>query len=195
MDRNGARNDRGGRRDDQRTHKPRYERDRSRSPRKERPDERRRDRSPIANSRGQNSRGGRGGYTGGRGGPRGGANHINDREGNNTRPPHNRQPEPPRPNSRQVPPQPRQNGNAPKPPSGKEVKPTPDLVMDDPPSDEDEEAAMQRLMGFQGFKSTKNTKVPGNDRNYDVSKVKKAEYRQYMNRVGGFNRPLSPGKG
>jgi U4/U6.U5 tri-snRNP-associated protein 3 len=28
-----------------------------------------------------------------------------------------------------------------------------------------------------------------------VSKVKKAEYRQYMNRVGGFNRPLSPGRG
>ena len=49
-------------------------------------------------------------------------------------------------------------------------------------------------MGFGKFRTTKNTKVPGNDKNYAVSKVKKAEYRQYMNRVGGFNRPLSPGK-
>ncbi|KAI4732771.1 hypothetical protein E4T50_16665 [Aureobasidium sp. EXF-12298] len=58
--------------------------------------------------------------------------------------------------------------------------------------DEDEEAAMKRLMGFSGFKSTKNTKVPGNDKLYGVRKDKKTEYRQYMNRVGGFNRPLSP---
>ncbi|KAH0036687.1 hypothetical protein KCU78_g1863, partial [Aureobasidium melanogenum] len=58
--------------------------------------------------------------------------------------------------------------------------------------DEDEETAMKRLMGFSGFKSTKNTKVPGNDKLYGVRKDKKTEYRQYMNRVGGFNRPLSP---
>jgi hypothetical protein len=51
---------------------------------------------------------------------------------------------------------------------------------------------MKRLMGFVGFKSTKNTKVPGNDKLYGVRKDKKTEYRQYMNRVGGFNRPLSP---
>ena len=60
--------------------------------------------------------------------------------------------------------------------------------------DEDSEAEMQRVMGFQGFRSTKNTKVPGNDKNYGVNKVKKSEYRQYMNRVGGFNRPLSPSR-
>lgn len=65
----------------------------------------------------------------------------------------------------------------------------------DPLDGEDEEAYMQRIMGFGGFRSTKNTKVPGNDRNYGVNKVKKAEYRQYMNRVGGFNRPLSPSRG
>lgn len=58
--------------------------------------------------------------------------------------------------------------------------------------DEDEETAMKRLMGFVGFKSTKNTKVPGNDKLYGVRKDKKTEYRQYMNRVGGFNRQLSP---
>lgn len=58
--------------------------------------------------------------------------------------------------------------------------------------DEDSEAEMQRVMGFKGFRSTKNTKVPGNDKNYGVYKAKKTEYRQYMNRTGGFNRPLSP---
>jgi len=60
--------------------------------------------------------------------------------------------------------------------------------------DEDPEAAeMRRLMGFAGFKSTKNTKVKGNNV-YGVRKEKKTEYRQYMNRVGGFNRPLSPSR-
>lgn len=52
---------------------------------------------------------------------------------------------------------------------------------------------MQEMMGFAGFRSTKNTKVPGN-RIYAVRKEKKTEYRQYMNRMGGFNRPLSPSR-
>ncbi len=61
-------------------------------------------------------------------------------------------------------------------------------------ADEDaEEAMMRKLMGFGGFKSTKNTKVPGNDVS-GIRKEKKTEYRQYMNRVGGFNRPLSPSR-
>ena len=64
--------------------------------------------------------------------------------------------------------------------------------MQDGVEDEDSEAEMQRLMGFKDFRTTKNTKVPGNDKNYAVNKSKKTEYRQYMNRVGGFNRPLSP---
>lgn len=54
-------------------------------------------------------------------------------------------------------------------------------------------AAMQAMMGFGGFGTTKNTKVVGNNAG-GVRKEKKTEYRQYMNRVGGFNRPLSPGK-
>ena len=66
--------------------------------------------------------------------------------------------------------------------------------MQDGLEDEDSEAEMQRLLGFKGFRSTKTTKVPGNDKNYAVSKAKKSEYRQYMNRVGGFNRPLSPSR-
>ena len=59
--------------------------------------------------------------------------------------------------------------------------------------EDDEDALLKRMMGFGGFKSTKNTKVPGNQI-YAVRKEKKTEYRQYMNRVGGFNRPLSPSR-
>lgn len=54
---------------------------------------------------------------------------------------------------------------------------------------------LQRVLGITGFNSTKETKVPGNDRLYGVHKTKKTQYRQYMNRVGGFNRPLSPTRG
>lgn len=56
-----------------------------------------------------------------------------------------------------------------------------------------EMAEMRRAMGFTGFKSTKNTKVKGNNVS-GLRKEKKTEYRQYMNRVGGFNRPLSPSR-
>ncbi|RMZ91428.1 hypothetical protein DV736_g1329, partial [Chaetothyriales sp. CBS 134916] len=60
--------------------------------------------------------------------------------------------------------------------------------------DEDnEDALLGRMMGFTSFKTTQNTKVPGNQI-YGVRKEKKTEYRQYMNRVGGFNRPLSPSR-
>ncbi|KAK0719613.1 hypothetical protein B0H67DRAFT_573554 [Lasiosphaeris hirsuta] len=67
------------------------------------------------------------------------------------------------------------------------------------PMDEDEEEdlvveddgldAMQAMMGFGGFGTTKNHKVLGNNVGA-IRKEKKTEYRQYMNRVGGFNRPL-----
>jgi U4/U6.U5 tri-snRNP-associated protein 3 len=60
---------------------------------------------------------------------------------------------------------------------------------------DDETWDMVQTMGFGGFKSTKNTKVPGNDRNYGVRRDKQLQARQYMNRQGGFNRPLSPGRG
>lgn len=49
--------------------------------------------------------------------------------------------------------------------------------------------AMQAMMGFGSFGSTKGKKIPGNNAGA-VRKEKKTEYRQYMNRVGGFNRPL-----
>lgn len=67
-----------------------------------------------------------------------------------------------------------------------------EMDVDEGPVDEDDvDAAMRKYMGFSRFRSTKNTQVPGNDA-YGVRKEKKTEYRQYMNRMGGFNRPLSP---
>ncbi|CAK4032635.1 Hypothetical predicted protein [Lecanosticta acicola] len=158
-------------RDDIRNHKSRYEQERSRSPpRRDRRDDRRRDRSPQTQRiHGPSSRGG----------PPARADRdreIQQRGRGGARPPRD--------------PPDNKSGNTVV--SKREEKK--DIKMEDIPEDEDEEAAMQRLMGFKGFKTTKNTKVPGNDRNYGVSKVKKVEYRQYMNRVGGFNRPLSPSR-
>ena len=52
-----------------------------------------------------------------------------------------------------------------------------------------DELEMMKIMGFTGFTTTKNKKVKNND----VSGVhisSKRKYRQYMNRKGGFNRPL-----
>lgn len=60
-------------------------------------------------------------------------------------------------------------------------------------AEDDDAAAMQAMMGFGGFSTTKNTKILGNNVGA-VRKEKKTEYRQYMNRVGGFNRPLSPSR-
>ncbi|KAI1805398.1 DUF1777-domain-containing protein [Daldinia bambusicola] len=57
--------------------------------------------------------------------------------------------------------------------------------------EDDSLSAMQAMMGFGGFGTTKGTHIPGNNAGA-VRKEKKTEYRQYMNRVGGFNRPLSP---
>jgi U4/U6.U5 tri-snRNP-associated protein 3 len=76
---------------------------------------------------------------------------------------------------------------------------TPDVEMKEDaqkPEDMDDDTwEMKKMMGFAGFKSTKNRKVPGNDKNYAVRRDKQMEARQYMNRQGGFNRPLSPGRG
>lgn len=54
-------------------------------------------------------------------------------------------------------------------------------------------AAMKAMMGFGDFNTTHQKKVAGNNISA-VRKEKKTEYRQYMNRVGGFNRPLSPSR-
>jgi U4/U6.U5 tri-snRNP-associated protein 3 len=48
---------------------------------------------------------------------------------------------------------------------------------------------MMRQMGFSGFDTTKGKKVEDNVQG--AAKVNKPrKYRQYMNRKGGFNRPL-----
>jgi len=52
---------------------------------------------------------------------------------------------------------------------------------------------MEKIFGFSSFKSTKYKKVPGNQI-LSVKINKKSVFRQYMNRKGGFNRPLDPSK-
>ncbi|CDR99480.1 hypothetical protein [Sporisorium scitamineum] len=48
---------------------------------------------------------------------------------------------------------------------------------------------MAAMMGFGGFGTTKGKKVSGNTAG--AAEVKKERtWRQYMNRKGGFNRPL-----
>ncbi|KAF5391413.1 hypothetical protein D9757_001950 [Collybiopsis confluens] len=53
----------------------------------------------------------------------------------------------------------------------------------------DDEAAMMAAMGMSGFGTTKGKHVEGNQEG--ASNLKKTRtWRQYMNRRGGFNRPL-----
>ena len=52
-----------------------------------------------------------------------------------------------------------------------------------------EDKEMMRMMGFCSFDTTKGKKVEGNDVG-GVHVILKRKYRQYMNRKGGFNRPL-----
>ena len=52
---------------------------------------------------------------------------------------------------------------------------------------------LNRIMGFSYFNTTKNKVVEDNFHGAAIggaSKHKKRLYRQYMNRKGGFNRPL-----
>lgn len=85
------------------------------------------------------------------------------------------------------------NGVKPSAASAQPLATEPGSKMDIDEDSDPETTMMRRMMGFANFKSTKNTKVPGNNV-YAVRKEKKTEYRQYMNRVGGFNRPLSPSR-
>ncbi|QSL65478.1 hypothetical protein MERGE_002790 [Pneumocystis wakefieldiae] len=61
-----------------------------------------------------------------------------------------------------------------------------DLKIDDI---EYETSQMEAMLGFSGFKTTHQQKIEGNDVGV-VYRVKPTKYRQYMNRKGGFNRPL-----
>ena len=56
-----------------------------------------------------------------------------------------------------------------------------------------EEQQMRAMMGFGGFDTTKDKPVEDNQKGASrgfLAKHKKREYRQYMNRRGGFNKPL-----
>ncbi|KAJ5887660.1 hypothetical protein N7495_007701 [Penicillium taxi] len=75
----------------------------------------------------------------------------------------------------------------------KAKEPSPDESSEDE-IDEEMMATMREVMGFTRFRSTHNMKVPGNNVGY-VRKTKVLQYRQYMNRSGGFNRALSPSGG
>ncbi|KAI4706516.1 hypothetical protein J4E89_008934 [Alternaria sp. Ai002NY15] len=184
---------------------------RSRSPqeRGSRRDNRYRSRSPFRkDERDSGARGGRGrgrGHDRGRGRDdrRGGGGGRDERP--NFR---DRSPQPPKgPRSDNAPPArsarppptgPRSSTVDPINPIKKEEEASPDIEMKDerqkPEDMDDDEWEMLKIMGFGGFKSTKNTKVPGNDKNFGVRKDKQLQARQYMNRQGGFNRPLSPGR-
>eukprot|EP00977_Amphora_coffeiformis_P016835 scaffold5325_cov183-Amphora_coffeaeformis.AAC.13 len=75
------------------------------------------------------------------------------------------------------------------------VKPQEEIVEVDEEELEglDEEEQMRKLMGIEGFGSTKGKKVESNHNSLAsgaASKHKARTYRQYMNRKGGFNRPL-----
>ncbi|WZN60820.1 U4/U6.U5 small nuclear ribonucleoprotein [Chloropicon roscoffensis] len=49
---------------------------------------------------------------------------------------------------------------------------------------------MMRLMGFGSFDTTKGEEVSGNKDTGAVKVRSTRQARQYMNRKGGFNRPL-----
>ena len=56
-----------------------------------------------------------------------------------------------------------------------------------------EEIEMMKIMGFVGFDTTKGKHVEDGSANaHAVNIQQKRKYRQYMNRKGGFNKPLDP---
>lgn len=56
----------------------------------------------------------------------------------------------------------------------------------------EEEIQMMKMMGFSTFDTTKGKHVDGACNASAANIQQKRRYRQYMNRKGGFNRPLDP---
>ncbi|XP_072177444.1 uncharacterized protein [Diadema setosum] len=54
----------------------------------------------------------------------------------------------------------------------------------------EDEIEMMKVMGFASFDTTKGKHVPGSNNAFAANIQMKRKYRQYMNRRGGFNRPL-----
>uniref|UniRef100_A0A8C6SU94 U4/U6.U5 small nuclear ribonucleoprotein 27 kDa protein n=1 Tax=Neogobius melanostomus TaxID=47308 RepID=A0A8C6SU94_9GOBI len=77
----------------------------------------------------------------------------------------------------------------------KDKQPKPiEISAEDMEGKTEEEIEMMKLMGFGSFNSTKGKKTSGSAvgavNAYAVNVTMKRKYRQYMNRKGGFNRPL-----
>uniref|UniRef100_A0A4W5RNY3 U4/U6.U5 small nuclear ribonucleoprotein 27 kDa protein n=1 Tax=Hucho hucho TaxID=62062 RepID=A0A4W5RNY3_9TELE len=54
----------------------------------------------------------------------------------------------------------------------------------------EEEIEMMKIMGFGNFDTTKGRKTDGAVNAHVINVSQKRKYRQYVNRKGGFNRPL-----
>ncbi|XP_792162.1 U4/U6.U5 small nuclear ribonucleoprotein 27 kDa protein [Strongylocentrotus purpuratus] len=54
----------------------------------------------------------------------------------------------------------------------------------------EDEIEMMKVMGFAAFDTTKGKRVDGANNAFAANIQTKRKYRQYMNRRGGFNRPL-----
>jgi len=65
----------------------------------------------------------------------------------------------------------------------------PTIMPTNPEDMTDEDKMMQQIMGFSQFDSTNGKEVKGN-KTYAINRKVERKYRQYMNRKGGFNRPL-----
>jgi U4/U6.U5 tri-snRNP-associated protein 3 len=55
---------------------------------------------------------------------------------------------------------------------------------------EEDAVDMSAMMGFAGFGTTSGQHVEGNEEAGGADVKKRRKWRQYMNRQGGFNRPL-----
>ncbi|CAF0727313.1 unnamed protein product [Didymodactylos carnosus] len=56
----------------------------------------------------------------------------------------------------------------------------------------EDEIEMMKTMGFATFDTTKGKHTEGSTNAFAANIQQKRRYRQYMNRKGGFNRPLDP---
>ncbi|XP_075960743.1 U4/U6.U5 small nuclear ribonucleoprotein 27 kDa protein isoform X1 [Anarhichas minor] len=71
----------------------------------------------------------------------------------------------------------------------KSVKPI-TISAEDMEGKTEEEIEMMKLMGFGSFETSKGRKTDGSVNAFAINVSMKRKYRQYMNRKGGFNRPL-----
>lgn len=83
---------------------------------------------------------------------------------------------------------PNASGSGERPPPKKEERKKLDAETLQNMSEEDQE--MYKIMGFVNFDSTKGKKTEDSTNAADAQILEKRKYRQYMNRRGGFNRPL-----